>query len=167
MTKLKVEQNDRGFRFIEIRHSAHDHKRLIIWIGRNVILTPTEKENEFVIEFPLTNTHIRRTEKGGLVFTARKNSTVFYCEQSSGYRGSSDLSVESNCELIERVWKLHSGRGSLGDTCCAFFQTDKKNCHVRWKKTGRRVEQTIGVWRLTVSGEIEEMIDDPEICEFL
>jgi hypothetical protein len=165
--KLNVDQNDRGFRFVEIRHDAHDSRKLIVWIGRGILLTPTENEDKFVLEFPLRDTCIFRTEKGGLVFRSQKNSTVFYCEQSSGYRGSSDLVAESDCELVEKVWNLHSGRGSLGDTCCAFFQTDKKNCQVRWKKTGRRVDQTTGVWRLTVSGDREEIIDDPEICEFL
>lgn len=167
MIKLPVLENDRGFRFIEIRHDAHDHKKLIVWINRDVRLTPTEVENKFNLEFPLNNTFIRKTEKGGFVLTPKQGLTVFYLEQPSGYRGSSDLNSEVDCELVSKVWNLHSGRGSLGDTTCAFFQTDKKNCQVRWKKTGRRVTETTGVWRLTVSGEVEEIIDDPELCEFL
>jgi len=166
-TKLQVFSNEKGFRFLELKHDAHDHKKLVLWVGKGVQLTPTEKEDEFVLEFPLKDTFVRRTEKGGLVLTPKKDSTVFYLEQPSGYRGSSDLSADADCELVVKVWNLHSGRGSLGDTCCGFFQTDKLTCQVRWKKTGRRVEQTTGVWRLTVSGDREELLDDPELGELL
>ena len=163
---LKIQETDRGFKYVAIRYDAHDYKELKVWVNNRIYITPTEEEDKYILEFPIQKAQIIKTQKGSFVLKPGKGN-VFYHSISSGYRGSSNLEPEKDCEMLEKVWNFASGRGALGDSCHAFFNSQKANCEVRWHRSGRRVEQTDGVVRLTIDGNVEEIIDDPEVCDLL
>lgn len=163
---FEIKETALGFKFISIKHDRHDHKELKMWINNKIHITPTEEEDKYILEFPVEKAQIFKTEKGSFVLKPDKGN-VFYHSVKSGYRGSSNLEVEKDCELITKVWEFASQTGSLGDTTHAFFNSKLNKIEIRWFRSGRRVDQTEGVVRLTLGGSVEELIDDSEVCEML
>ena len=162
---FKVEQNDRGYRYIELRGGSHERYTLRIWVSNKIKLTPTEVEGEMVLDFPITNAYITKTPKGSLVLHPG-DGTVFFYQCSSGYRGGASVDVINGGEIIGDIHRYHSPRGSLGSTHCVFINGGPV-VEVRWHRSGRRVDQHTGVVRLTADGNVEEVIDDPDVCDLL
>jgi hypothetical protein len=157
---MKIESNDRGYKFVEWRHGAHNRYSLRLWISESLA-----KEE---LNFPVTNATIRKTQKGGLVLIPKDGSVVYLASMVSGFRGSAGIVLLSGGEEMAQVYYYHSGQGRIGETAFALINAKMSEpVLVKWKKSGRRVDKTSGIWRLTSDGLIEDVIDDPEVCSLL
>ena len=161
-----VQKSENGFMFMSIRHDTHDYRELKIWINNRIYITPTENDGKFVLEFPIEKAEITKTQKGSFVLRPAKGNVFFY-SLNSGYRGSANLECGKNCEEVAKIWSLASGRGSLGETCLGFYNSQFENCEIGWHRVERRVDQTEGIISLSLDGQIKEIDEDPEISELL
>jgi hypothetical protein len=158
---MKIESNDRGYHFLEWKHGAHNRYSLRLWISESL-----SKGEE--INFPVTNATIRKTQKGGLVLIPKEGDVVYLASMVSGFRGSAGLTVMDGGEEMAQVYYFHSGQGRIGETAFALINGKMTEpVLVKWRKSGRRVDKTSGIWRLTADGLIEDVIDDPEVCSLL
>jgi len=159
---MKIESNDRGYKFVEWKHRAHNRRySLRLWISESLA-----KGEE--INFPVTNATIRKTQKGGLVLIPKDGGVVYLASIASGFRGSAGLVLLAGGEEMAQMYYYHSGQGRFGETTIALINGKMTTpVLVKWKKSGRRVDKTSGVWRLTADGLVEDMIDGPEVCSLL
>ena len=167
MRPTYLRSNDRGFKFIEIRHGIHDRKRLVIWINNRIPIEQTDGGDNR-LHFPVQDAVITATEKGSLVMKPLAGSVVYNFESKSCYRGAASVEMVANGDIVADYSDLHSPTGSLGETHGVFINGYMATpVQVRWHKSGRRVSEPTGVCQLTPDGAVEELIDDPDVCDML
>ncbi len=158
---MEVLENPRGYKYLEWRYGPHCRQEIKVWVNRNIPLNGN-------IDFPVRDAEIIKTEKGTLVMRPHPGGMVYFYECQSGYRGSAEAIVEDCGKVVASFDQLHSQTGSLGETACLIINANMDApCLVRWEKSGRNVSRRNGVDRLTPDGNIEEIIDDPEVCGLL
>jgi hypothetical protein len=162
---MKLRRNDRGFGFLEWHHGSNSRYSLRVWVNQDIPVG-TDESGKDEIAFPVVGAQLVKTEKGGLVLRPG-DGVVYLYSVSSGYRGSSGVEMVSGGEIMANVKGLHSGQGSLGNTTVALVNGGSGPVDIRWYRTGRRVDKATGISRLTSDGEVEAVIDDPEICELM
>jgi hypothetical protein len=156
---FEVSKNERGFYFIEVRHSYHRRGCFILWVHPDFIQRD-EKGREFVV-FPIEGGRIVRTEKGSYVLRKNPEWITWCLCVSSGYRGSSDIKTE-DAEEIVKLKVFHSPLGRIGeDTLCFFNVPKEKKIKVKIRRSGRDIEEDKENEEYEIYGvEIKKAIDE-------
>lgn len=157
---MQIQTNDRGFTSIVWHHGAHNRGTIRLWISIPVPNHP--------FCFPVLHSRITTTEKKSLVLRPGRGVVYLY-RIESGYRGLASAEISSGEAEIVANWKeFHNGKlGATGETACLLINAGYGPVTIRWYRSGRRIDQKTGLHRLTSHGEVENLIDDPEICDIL
>jgi hypothetical protein len=134
--QFKVQRNEAGYRFISILSEKYNAKKTLIWINKEI---PTKNN---LLEFPIKNAMLTKTEKKSLVIRFSKTHTLHCKEIASIYRGDLKVAHEylDEDERIDIFTQYHSPAGALGQTKLVFASI-KVKMGISWNSTANN--QTI------------------------
>lgn len=156
---VQTKKSNQGYEYFEFCYGPHNSKKLVVWVSRGIAQNGT-------LKFPITGAHIQITKKKNFVIRPA-DGTVFVFENVSGYRGTASIKVVSGTEVAQ-LEILHSPRGKFGKTVIALINgPGHASVDVKWHRTNRHGEESVGFSRLIPDGHIEDLIDDPDVLNFL
>lgn len=135
--RLSVKEFEgKRFHFLDFGSGYHGRKNFRLWVNRQLVRH--DEDGEPIIEFPVRDAQVLRTEKGSLVLKPSEGVTTFDLFVKCGYRGSASIEVLEPAPLVELDYVVYeSPAGSLGVSVGKLVCVRGEKVKYRWERTGR------------------------------